>query len=55
MWGQFNNVNVAFANRIATITDARNKLQMHLRKVICDSYNEIILIFRNEVILLALI
>ena len=37
MWQRFNNVNVAFSNRIATTVDAKNKLQMHLAKVIVTS------------------
>lgn len=33
MWNQFNNVNVAFTNRISETADAKNSLQTHLAKV----------------------
>lgn len=37
MWNQFNNVNVAFTNRISETGDAKNSLQTHLAKVITFS------------------
>lgn len=37
MWNQFNNVNVAFTNRISETADAKNSLQTHLAKVITFS------------------
>lgn len=33
MWSQFNNVNVAFTNRISETADTKNSLQTHLAKV----------------------
>lgn len=33
MWNQFNNVNIAFTNRISETVDAKNSLQTHLAKV----------------------
>ncbi|XP_006007946.1 tektin-3 [Latimeria chalumnae] len=38
MWNQFNDTNVAFTNRIAETTEARNNLQMHLSKVLQEIF-----------------
>jgi len=39
MWSQFNTVNVAFNARISETTDARNKLQAHLQKVMQEIFD----------------
>lgn len=39
MWNQWNSVNVALNNRIQETTDARNKLQTHLSKVLQEIFD----------------
>ncbi|KAM4623590.1 tektin-3 [Polymixia lowei] len=38
MWNQFNNVNVAFTNRISETADAKNSLQTHLAKTLQEIF-----------------
>ncbi|KFO96268.1 Tektin-3, partial [Calypte anna] len=38
MWRQFNEVNVAFTNRIAETADAKNKIQSHLAKTLQEIF-----------------
>ncbi|NWS71245.1 TEKT3 protein, partial [Crotophaga sulcirostris] len=38
MWSQFNEVNVAFTNRIAETTNTKNKIQTHLAKTVQEMY-----------------
>ncbi|KFP15020.1 tektin-3 [Egretta garzetta] len=38
MWHQFNQVNVAFTNRIAETTDAKSKIQTHLAKTLQEIF-----------------
>ncbi|XP_058477381.1 tektin-3 [Solea solea] len=44
MWNQFNNVNVAFTNRISETSDAKNSLQTHLAKTLQEMYQTEMLI-----------
>eukprot|EP00064_Thunnus_orientalis_P016494 superscaffoldBa00003284_g16560 len=44
MWNQFNNVNVAFTNRISEIADAKNSLQTHLAKTLQEIFQTEMLI-----------
>ncbi|KAM8888879.1 tektin-3 [Synchiropus picturatus] len=44
MWNQFNNVNVAFTNRISETGDAKNSLQSHLAKTIQEIFQTEMLI-----------
>ncbi|KAM7370534.1 hypothetical protein PAMP_010070 [Pampus punctatissimus] len=44
MWNQFNNVNVAFTNRISETADAKNSLQTHLAKTLQEIYQTEMLI-----------
>uniref|UniRef100_A0A0B7AIW8 Tektin n=1 Tax=Arion vulgaris TaxID=1028688 RepID=A0A0B7AIW8_9EUPU len=39
MWNNFNAVNNAFNNRVREITDARNKMQAHLQKVLQEIFD----------------
>ncbi|KAM6317305.1 tektin-3-like [Podargus strigoides] len=39
MWRQFNAVNVAFTNRIAEMTDAKSKIQIHLAKTLQEIFH----------------
>ncbi|MGH0156242.1 UNVERIFIED_CONTAM: hypothetical protein FKN15_049577 [Acipenser sinensis] len=47
MWSHFNSVNVAFTNRLSEVADAKNKLQMHLAKILQE-------IFQTEMLIEAL-
>ncbi|XP_074647951.1 tektin-3-like [Tubulanus polymorphus] len=40
MWNHWNNVNVALNQRIIEITDARNKIQTHLSKVLQEIFDQ---------------
>ncbi|XP_028824665.1 tektin-3-like [Denticeps clupeoides] len=44
MWNQFNNVNVAFTNRISETSDAKNNLQTHLAKTLQEIFQTEMLI-----------
>ncbi|XP_008300509.1 tektin-3 [Stegastes partitus] len=44
MWNQFNNVNVAFTNRISETADAKNSLQTHLAKTLQEIFQTEMLI-----------
>ncbi|KAM9832157.1 tektin-3 [Neosynchiropus ocellatus] len=44
MWNQFNNVNVAFTNRISETGDAKNSLQSHLAKTLQEIFQTEMLI-----------
>ncbi|XP_041830673.1 tektin-3 [Melanotaenia boesemani] len=44
MWNQFNNVNVAFTNRLAETVDAKNSLQGHLAKTLQEIFQTEMLI-----------
>ncbi|KAK2820623.1 hypothetical protein Q5P01_023582 [Channa striata] len=44
MWSQFNNVNVAFTNRISETADAKNGLQTHLAKTLQEIFQTEMLI-----------
>ncbi|XP_030611502.1 tektin-3 [Archocentrus centrarchus] len=44
MWNQFNNVNVAFSNRISETADAKNSLQTHLAKTLQEIFQTEMLI-----------
>ncbi|XP_056153718.1 tektin-3 [Lampris incognitus] len=44
MWSQFNNVNVAFTNRISETADAKNSLQAHLAKTLQEIFQTEMLI-----------
>ncbi|XP_006635248.2 tektin-3 [Lepisosteus oculatus] len=44
MWNQFNTVNVAFTNRMAETTDAKNNLQTHLAKTLQEIFQTEMLI-----------
>ncbi|XP_039895062.1 tektin-3 [Simochromis diagramma] len=44
MWNQFNNVNVAFTNRISETGDAKNSLQTHLAKTLQEIFQTEMLI-----------
>ncbi|TKS89557.1 Tektin-3 [Collichthys lucidus] len=44
MWNQFNNVNVAFTNRISETADAKNNLQTHLAKTLQEIFQTEMLI-----------
>ncbi|NWR77659.1 TEKT3 protein, partial [Centropus unirufus] len=39
MWSQFNEVNVAFTNRIAETTEAKNKIENHLAKTLQEIFH----------------
>nr|XP_001918419.2 tektin-3 [Equus caballus]XP_005597855.2 tektin-3 [Equus caballus]XP_005597856.2 tektin-3 [Equus caballus] len=38
MWNQFNKVNLSFTNRIAETADAKNKIQVHLAKILQEIF-----------------
>uniref|UniRef100_A0A8C7Z8R1 Tektin n=1 Tax=Oryzias sinensis TaxID=183150 RepID=A0A8C7Z8R1_9TELE len=44
MWNQFNNVNIAFTNRISETTDAKSSLQAHLAKTLQEIFQTEMLI-----------
>ncbi|XP_006791004.1 tektin-3 [Neolamprologus brichardi] len=44
MWNQFNNVNVAFTNRVSETADAKNSLQTHLAKTLQEIFQTEMLI-----------
>ncbi|CAK6969675.1 tektin-3 [Scomber scombrus] len=44
MWNQFNNVNVAFTNRISETADTKNSLQTHLAKTLQEIFQTEMLI-----------
>ncbi|KAM8729176.1 tektin-3 [Acanthopagrus schlegelii] len=44
MWNQFNNVNIAFTNRISETADAKNSLQTHLAKTLQEIFQTEMLI-----------
>ncbi|XP_034049686.1 tektin-3 [Thalassophryne amazonica] len=44
MWNQFNNVNVAFTNRISETSDAKHSLQTHLAKTLQEIFQTEMLI-----------
>nr|XP_020469515.1 tektin-3 [Monopterus albus] len=44
MWNQFNNVNVAFTNRVSETADAKNSLQSHLAKTLQEIFQTEMLI-----------
>ncbi|KAM3859444.1 tektin-3 [Diretmus argenteus] len=44
MWSQFNNVNIAFTNRISETADAKNSLQAHLAKTLQEIFQTEMLI-----------